>query len=464
MHRSASYFIWVVKRFVPAIVLSLTLVAHAGQTAGHADTKTEVKADVKTEQHKDVVSSNPKGAIKVEIIQGENGYQLMRNGEQYVVRGAGLVGYDLKRLAAYGGNSVRTWTTYKAKEILDEAHALGMTVSLGLEFGKERQGFDYNNQSAVAEQFDRVKAEVLQYKDHPALLTWLIGNELNLLFENPAVFDAVNDVAVMIKQLDPNHPVGTPLAGFDTKALGIIEQRAPALDFISFQVYGTMNELPVAIEKYGFTKPYMMTDWGAISHRNVEKTTWGAPIEMTSSEKASNYAERFLTTIEPFHEQIIGNYVFLWGQKQERTDTWYGMFLESGERTETVDVMQFIWTEKWPINRSPRVSPIALNSKMANDNVALKPLQKAHARIQVEEPDGDDVSYRWLIREESSSTSVGGDEEYQPPLVANLIENPHVKKIKFTAPKQPGAYRLYVYVYDGNGNAGHANFPFFVSQ
>jgi len=232
------------------------------------------------------------------------------------------------------------------------------------------------------------------------------------------VFDAVNDVAVMIKQLDPNHPVGTPLAGFDTKALGIIEQRAPALDFISFQVYGTMNELPVAIEKYGFTKPYMMTDWGAISHRNVEKTTWGAPIEMTSSEKASNYAERFLTTIEPFHEQIIGNYVFLWGQKQERTDTWYGMFLESGERTETVDVMQFIWTEKWPINRSPRVSPIALNSKMANDNV----------------------------------------------LVANLIENPHVKKIKFTAPKQPGAYRLYVYVYDGNGNAGHANFPFFVSQ
>jgi hypothetical protein len=28
------------------------------------------------------------------------------------------------------------------------------------------------------------------------------------------------------------------------------------------------------------------------------------------------------------------------------------------------------------------------------------------------------------------------------------------------APSEPGFYRLFVYVHDGNGNAGHANIPF----
>jgi hypothetical protein len=35
-------------------------------------------------------------------------------------------------------------------------------------------------------------------------------------------------------------------------------------------------------------------------------------------------------------------------------------------------------------------------------------------------------------------------------------------RVVIKAPAEPGAYRLFVYVRDGQGNAGHANIPFLV--
>ena len=39
---------------------------------------------------------------------------------------------------------------------------------------------DYNNEYAVKGQIEYLKNEVLKYKDHPALLVWGIGNEVDL--------------------------------------------------------------------------------------------------------------------------------------------------------------------------------------------------------------------------------------------------------------------------------------------
>ena len=50
---------------------------------------------------------------------------------------------------------------------------------------------------------EKLREEVLKYKDHPALLAWGIGNELNLQYKNPKVWNAVNDIAKMIHEVDP---------------------------------------------------------------------------------------------------------------------------------------------------------------------------------------------------------------------------------------------------------------------
>lgn len=407
-------------------------------------------------------------AIKVEIIEKDGEFTLLRGGKPYHVKGVGLVDDDFQRVVDYGANSIRTWSVddnaLPAQELLDKAHSLGLTVSLCLEFARERQGFDYNDPVAVAKQFEESRQRVLKYKDHPALLTWIIGNEVNFDYENPKVFDAVNDVAEMIKELDPNHPTTTALAGFDRKALKDIEERAPALDFISFQVYANLINLPKYIKETGFNQPYFVTEWGAVGHWEVYKTSWGAPVENTSTEKANNYHKSYAEVLEPYGNQAIGNYVFLWGQKQEKTPTWYGMFLDSGEATEPVDIMHNIWKGEWPENQSPKVSQITLNQKTAFDDVIVAPGQKLAAMFKVNDPDNDDYSVMWEIRKETTSDAVGGDEEYLPKLLDGLIYQENGSQATIKAPQNSGAYRLFAYVYDGKGNAAHANFPFYVKD
>ena len=405
-------------------------------------------------------------AIKVEIVGSNGKYQLLRGGKPYEVKGAGIEFGELEAFAANGGNSFRTWNTdteeISGRELLDKAHKLGLTVSLNLFVMAERWGFDYNDEAKVAEQFERVKQEVLKYKDHPALLTWIIGNELNYNYKNPKVYDAVNDIAKMIKQVDPNHPTTTTLAGYSPEIIELLQTRAPALDFISIQLYGDLINLPRYIRRDNFTMPYFITEWGAIGHWEVGKTSWGAPIEQNSSQKAANYLKSYRQVIKPFPEQALGSYVFLWGQKQERTPTWYGMFTDTGEATETIDVMHYIWNNQWPNNRTPKLLKMELAGKNAYGNIKLKANKNYPAKVVVKDPDGDNIRYLWQVRPESQSQQEGGDKEEIPPLLTGLIDKDEQAQITLKAPKKSGAYRLFVYAYDGQGHAAHANIPFYV--
>ena len=407
-------------------------------------------------------------AVKVEVA-GKNGkYQLLRDGKPYRVNGAGFDYSDMEILALRGGNSIRTWATDvdgdDTLKLLDEAHKLGITVSLCLYTGSERHGFDYYDEEAVAEQLASIRKEVLRYKDHPALLSWFIGNELNFDYKNPRVWDAVNDISLMIHELDPNHPTTTTIAGLNENLLEMISTRAPDLDFLSFQLYGQLYDLPRFVKSTKYKAPYFITEWGAIGHWEVPKTEWGAPLEQTSSEKADTYLRGYDKVIKPYTGQVIGNYVFLWGQKQEKTPTWYGLFAETGEETEVIDVLQYIWTGTWPENRAPRLQSISLNGKSAHDNVRLDAGKTYTAEVFVKDSDGDPITYLWQVKNESNATQVGGDYEEMIPSLPGLISDPAAQSIELAAPLNPGAYRLFVYAYDGHGHAAHANIPFYVGE
>ena len=405
-------------------------------------------------------------AIPVEITEDNGRFQLMRGGEPYAVHGAGLEFADIGVFASHGGNSIRTWRTDNARftglEMLDNAAKHGVTVALCIEIGRERHGFDYNDEEAVAAQLEYARQEVMKYKDHPALLTWIIGNEANLSFRNPKVFDAINDISKMIHELDPNHPTTTALAGFSGQLAGLIKTRAPDLDFLSIQMYGDIVNLPRYIKETGYEGAYFVTEWGSIGHWEVRKTAWGAPVEQNSTEKAANYLKSYKVAIASNPDQVIGSYVFLWGQKQERTPTWYGMFLSDGSKTEAVDVMQSIWTGDWPDNRAPQIKSMNLDSKTSAKDIKLDANGSYKASVKAVDPDGDQLQYHWEIRHESQATQEGGDREELPEALTGLMEHDDNEQVVIKAPAEAGAYRLFVYVRDGQGSAGHANIPFLV--
>ena len=172
----------------------------------------------------------------------------------------------------------------------------------------------------------RYDTDVIRLKDHPALLMWGLGNELNLRAKNKGVWDAMEDLAVRIKQVDPDHPVTTMLAGIDEPTVTAIAQRAPSLDFLSFQIYGEIDRLPAILEKVGYDGPYQVTEWGPTGHWESPETDWGRPFEPSSTKKANDIARRYDEIILADSKRCLGAYIFLWGQKQERTPTWYGMF------------------------------------------------------------------------------------------------------------------------------------------
>ena len=99
---------------------------------------------------------------------------------------------------------------------------------------------------------------------------------------------------------------------------------------------------------------------GSRSHWESPLTDWGRPIEATSHGEAEDIARRYRDVILQQRSQCLGSYIFLWGQKQERTDLVWAV--RNDRRTEAVDVMERL-DGHWPEQRCPQIEDLLLNRK-----------------------------------------------------------------------------------------------------
>ncbi len=383
------------------------------------------------------------------LVRQGDGWQLLRNGKPYYIHGGGGGRAHIDKLAAAGGNSVRT---YAGSSQLDDYHAKGISVMVGLDVGKPRNGFDYGDRARVAQQLERLRESVEKLKDHPAVLMWALGNEVELAasdVDRIRVWEAMNEMAKAVHAADARHPVIVVLAGVGKTKLAELNQHCPEIDAVGINAYGGMLSLPEAIAAQQWNKPYIVTEFGPRGHWEVAKTPWGLPVEDTSTEKAEFYLKAYQRAIGG-QPACVGSYVFLWGQKQEKTHTWYGMFLPEGNPLGAVDTMTYAWTGKWPANRAPRIDG---RVRLAGPDV-VKPGAELKVSVAATDPDGDDITVKWDLRlDVSDNPGRGGDRE--PPTPA--LVTAEGKNATLRVPDKPANYRVFVYVFDPQGKAATAN-------
>ncbi len=384
-------------------------------------------------------------------------WELVRDGLPYVIRGA--AGRDrLETLASIGGNSIRTWDAMDIDDLLDEAHRHGLSVTVGIWLEHERHGFDYDDPQVRRTQLEKVRTCVLKYRDHPAVLMWALGNEIELAGDMDKALRAIEEAAALTRQLDPHHPRMAVIAEIGQDKARRLREGCPSIDVLGINSYGGAPSLPKRLSAQGWTGPYVLTEFGPIGHWEGGHTPWGAPYEPSSADKASMYLRaQTQGVMAEMPGRCLGSYAFMWGHKQETTPTWFGMFLESGERTAAVDVMQELWTGRPPADVAPAVHHLSLDA-----GPVFAPRQTFRATCQSSDPEGKALRMVWVVRPESTDPKSGGDAEQGTPDIPGAIMESGPEGAVVRAPGEPGAYRLYVTVFDDHGGAGTANIPFLV--
>jgi hypothetical protein len=428
------------------------------------------------------IAGNHLAAEPAELRQTADGHwQLLRNGEPFEIRGVGRLTHQ-ELAVACGANTIRTYTSgdpadpatvAEIRGQMDEAHARGLAFIRGLHLHRESAGFSYATPADRQRQRDRIRATVRAFRDHPAILIWGLGNEAEgprTKKAQPEFWRELDQLARIIKEEDPHHPVMTVIAGSSAWRIKAIHDYYPALDILGVNTYGGAATLPGRLDAAGWTRPFILTEFGPRGHWEVPKTKWGAPVEPDSEAKAANYERGYLGASADPRGRFLGAVCFVWGYKQEITGTWYGMFLETGEKTPAVDYITHVYQNRWPANRSPRIE--ALTSELAMKTVP--PGTTFAATVKADDPENDPLTFEWKVIRESGEKWAEGNREKVPPAIEGcIIAAPDPApaaaavagpSVKVRAPDKPGAYRLFIFVRDGRGSGATQNIPFLVEK
>ena len=392
-------------------------------------------------------------AVPVQVVVNDGVARFVRDGETVRVQGAGGQG-PLDELAAAGANATRTWSVDDAQAFLDDAHANGLMVSLGIWLGHERHGFDYSDPQQTAAQLEKVRHAVLAFRDHPAVLVWALGNEMEGFGagDNDLIWQHVEHAAAIVKSLDPNHPTMTVIAEVGGARIPSINQFCPSIDVVGINSYAGARTIPQRYRDRGGVKPYLITEFGARAPQDSGRTPWGRPIEPTSTTKAAMYTASFNDlTADPL---CMGTIAFSWGSKRQGSITWHGMMLDDGAKVESIDAMTAAWGEELT-NECPEIA-----SFTTTDDPQLEPGETFTAQLAASDPDGDPLTYEYRLYGEISNS--GDNNVPFPTDFSAAITSSGPDGVTLVAPTFDGPLRLYVFVRDGKEAAATANIPIFI--
>jgi len=185
---------------------------------------------------------------------------------------------DLTQIRQLGANTVHLWiwdTEADHKDFLDQAYNSGTNPIYVIAGYNINAGHDLADQTArdiIKEDF---RAMVQTHKDHPAILMWAIGNNLNATkfygTSLTGLFSLIEEMAAEAHALDPNHPVVMPLADENLiQTITAYNATVPSLDIWGANVYqgNSFGNLFSAYQTVS-TKPLLITGYGIDAYNDV---------------------------------------------------------------------------------------------------------------------------------------------------------------------------------------------------
>lgn len=402
--------------------------------------------------HQAPVRADAATVVPVKVVKTATGYQLLRGGKPYFVKGAGGDGSKTE-LKAAGANSWRTWGVGPdTAGQLAEAQQLGMTVTAGIWLGHKEHGFSYEDAGAVAKQKEAARQAILKYRNSSALIQWGIGNEMEMGQQDDLnMWAAIEDIAKMAHELDPNHPTMVVIAELGGDKVAQINAHCPDIDIVGINTYAGGASVGDRYKANGGIKPYEITEFGPAGTWESGKNAWGVVPELTSTEKADRYKDTYQKAILA-NPACLGSYAFTWGNKQEATATWYGLRLPDGSKLGAVDALTQLWSGKPPANLCPVIRSLAVDG-----SGQTTPGATVQAALDVSDPENDPLKTTWILQEDPADYNTGGDGQAVPPTFPDAIVASGTKSATIKMPSSHGSYRLYAYIHDGHGGAAVGN-------
>jgi len=389
---------------------------------------------------------------ETKLVKQGSGWQLMREGRPYFIKGGGGGG-PKDVLAQSGGNSFRTWGVGKdtGKE-LDEAQRLGLTVALGIWLGDNPEG--------IRRGIEENRKVVQKYRNHPALLCWSLGNEMEAHGKNrPELWQAIQELAKMVKAEDPNHPTMTVIAEIGGPTLAHIKKYCPDIDIVGVNTYGGGPSIGERYRKADVGKPYVITEYGPPGTWEIGRNAFGAAEELTSTEKAATYRAIYEKSVLGQPGLCLGSYAFTWGFKREATATWYGLFLPDNSKLAGVDALTELWSGRPPKVRCPVISKIKLATP-----AQAKGGEVLRASVTASDPQNAVIAITWTLMKEMATYDLTGTGAKATADHSSGIVKNGQPSVEVRLPTEPGIYRLYCQVSNNSKSAAIASAPIKISR
>ena len=214
---------------------------------------------------------------------------------------------DFQLMKEMGVNTIRLYHHAMNKELLRQLYKdygirvimgdlLGMyAVGSGAEWFK---GTDFTDPAQREKMKESVRQMVTEYKDEPYILMWMLGNESNYgepgdtkkdkvgfgsqaKLQLDAFYSFVNEVAGMVKEIDPNHLVG--FSNGETLNIDTLGKHSDNIDILGINAYRGASGFGRSFwgdAKDQVNKPVLLTEYGCPAYFSGKDLTFAEEKQM----------------------------------------------------------------------------------------------------------------------------------------------------------------------------------------